>query len=266
MTEFWDAGLVLVILLGSSALGLYVRPLLSERHRSREVIEFVQLVVAMVMTFAALVLGLLTSSVKSSFDKVGNDLRTVAVELIQLDRSLREWGTETRPARELLRTYTAAAIATTWTGEPKPPGDYYPTEVPTKSGWYLESSVMSDMLEHIEREIRELEPHDAMHRRLSVTCIAQFERLMQTRWRIIEETGSSISPPFYVVLVFWLTVVFASFGLNAPRNVLSYTVIALGGLAIASAIFVILDMDSPFGGLFVVSSQPMRDALAQLSR
>jgi hypothetical protein len=78
MTEFWDAGLVLVILLGSSALGLFVRPLLSERHRSREVIEFVQLVVAMVMTFAALVLGLLTSSVKSSFDKVGNDLRTVA--------------------------------------------------------------------------------------------------------------------------------------------------------------------------------------------
>jgi len=86
MTEFCDARLVLVILLGSSALGLYVRPLLSERHRSREVIEFVQLVVAMVMTFAALVLGLLTSSVKSSFDKVGNDLRAVAVELIQLDR------------------------------------------------------------------------------------------------------------------------------------------------------------------------------------
>jgi hypothetical protein len=76
----------LVILLGSSALGLFVRPLLSERHRRREVIEFVQLVVAMVMTFAALVLGLLTSSVKSSFDKVGNDLRTVAGELIQLDR------------------------------------------------------------------------------------------------------------------------------------------------------------------------------------
>jgi len=69
-----------------------------------------------------------------------------------------------------------------------------------------------------------------------------------------------------VVLVFWLTVVFASFGLNAPRNILSYTVIALGGLAIASAIFVILDMDTPFGGLFSVSSQPMRDALAQLSR
>ena len=74
------------------------------------------------MTFAALVLGLLTGSVKSSFDKVGNDLRGLAVQLIQLDRSLREWGTETQPTRDLLRAYTAAAIATTWTREPKPPG------------------------------------------------------------------------------------------------------------------------------------------------
>jgi hypothetical protein len=266
MTAFLDAGLVLLILLGSSALGLFVRPLLSERHRSRDVIEFVQLVVAMLMTFAALVLGLLTSSVKSSFDKVGSDLRGLAVQLIQLDRSLREWGAETQPTRELLRAYTAASIATTWVGEPRPPGDYYPTQVPTGPGSYLESTAMSDMLAHIELDIRQLEPHDLMQRRLLGTCIAQFERLMQTRWRLVEETGSSISTPFYVVLVFWLAVVFGSFGLNAPRSVLSYTMIALGGLSIASAIFVILELDSPFGGLFTVSSQPMRDALTYLSQ
>jgi hypothetical protein len=118
-----EAAVVLVILLGGSALGLFIRRLLSERHRSREVIDFVQLVVAMLMTFAALVLGLLTSSVKSSFDKVGTDVRALGIQLIQLDRSLREWGSETEPTRAALRTYTAAAIATTWPREPKPPGD-----------------------------------------------------------------------------------------------------------------------------------------------
>jgi hypothetical protein len=92
-----DAAVVLVILLGCSALGLLLRPLLSERHRSREAIDFVQLVVAMLMTFAALVLGLLTSSAKSSFDKVSNDLRGLAIGIIQLDRSLREWGAEQNP-------------------------------------------------------------------------------------------------------------------------------------------------------------------------
>ena len=53
-----DTAVVLVILLGCSALGSLVRPLLSERHTSREVIEFIQLVVAMLMTFVVLVLGL----------------------------------------------------------------------------------------------------------------------------------------------------------------------------------------------------------------
>src|SRR5690242_12436311 len=109
-----DTGVVLVTLLGCSALGLLIRPLLSERHRSREAIEFVQLVVAMLVTFAALVLGLLTSSVKASFDNVATDLNRLSIDLIRLDQSLREWGDETAPARKLLRTYTAAAIATTW--------------------------------------------------------------------------------------------------------------------------------------------------------
>jgi hypothetical protein len=261
-----DAAVVLVILLGCSTLAILIRPFLSERHRSPEAVEFVQLVLAMLMTFVALVLGLLTSSVKSSFDKVGNDLRGLAIQVIQLDRSLRVWGAETQPTRDLLRAYTAAAIATTWVREPKPPGDYYPTQVPTNTGSYLESSAMGDMLTRIEVDIRQLEPRDPMQRRLLTTCIAQFERLMQTRWRLVEETGSSISVPFYIVLVLWLAIVFAGFGLTAPRNALSYTTIVLGGLSIVSAFFVILELDTPFSGLFTVSSQPLRDALTHLSQ
>jgi hypothetical protein len=125
---------------------------------------------------------------------------------------------------------------------------------------------MGEMLARIELNIRGLNPQDPMHRRLETTSIAQFERLMQTRLRLVEETGGSISMPFYVVLVFWLAIVFGSFGLTAPRNALSYTAIALGGLSIASAIFVILELDTPFGGLIAVSSQPLRHALTYLSR
>ena len=88
------------------------------------------------------------------------------------------------------------------------------------SGSYLESSVMEDMLAQLERHIRQLEAHDPMHRRLAGTSIAQFERLIHSRWQLIEEAGSSISTPFYIVLVFWLAVVFVSFGLNAPRNLI----------------------------------------------
>jgi hypothetical protein len=74
-----DPGLVLVILIGNSALGVFIRPLLSEQEPGGD--RICPAVVAMLMTFAALVLGLLTTSVKSSFDKAGNDLRGLAVQV-----------------------------------------------------------------------------------------------------------------------------------------------------------------------------------------
>jgi hypothetical protein len=267
MSELSGAAILLLILLGGSALGVFVRRFLSERHRSPETNDLIRLVVTMLVTFAALVLGLLTSSVKASFDAVDTDLRGVAIQLIQLDRSLRIYGSETLPARNLLRSYTAAKIAATWANEPAPPGDYYPKNPPrSSSGEEIENTDLGQLLTELETDLRDLHPLDPMHRQLSLTILNQFELLMRMRWKVIEESHKSISIPFYGVLTFWLVIVFASFGLSAPRNLLSYVTIMLGALSIASVIFVMLDLDTPFSGLFMVSSQPMRDALAQLSR
>jgi hypothetical protein len=264
MTELREAAILLMILLGGSAIGMTIRPFLSERHRGRETTDLIQLVMTMLVTFAALVLGLLTSSVKASFDTIENDLRSVSIQLIQLDRSLRQYGSEADPARALLRNYTAARIAMTWADEPKPPGTYYPTE--PGSGASIDSSSFGEMLAQAETDIRGLEPRDPMQRRLLQTCINQFEILMRARWKLIEEAHSSISLPFYLVLTFWLMIIFGSFGLSAPKNILAVITIVLGALSIASVIFVILDLDTPFNGIFAVSSEPLREALAQLSR
>ncbi|PYE14523.1 hypothetical protein C7410_13862 [Paraburkholderia silvatlantica] len=123
MTEFQSALLVFALLLGGTGLGVLLRPLLPEEHRKHET---VQLVIGMLVTFAALVLSLLTASAKSGFDTATNDMRTYAADLIQLDQRLRDYGPDTAAARALLRAYTASAIASTWTQEKPPPGNYYP--------------------------------------------------------------------------------------------------------------------------------------------
>ncbi|HSU05524.1 MAG TPA: hypothetical protein VLI93_08125 [Acetobacteraceae bacterium] len=267
MTELWDSLWLLILLLGASGAGLLVRPLLSERHRSRETVELIQLVVTMLVTFAALVLGLLTTSVKASFDTIGNDVRGFATDIIQLDQLLTEYGSAADPVRQQLRVYTAAAIASTWSSEPAPPGNYYPRRpARTSSDAMLESSALGVMLTQIELRIRELPPTDAVHQRLISDALDQYSRLIQRRWTLIEQAHNSISMPFYLVLTFWLAIVFASFGLSTPRNALAGITILMGALSIASATFVILELDSPFEGLMTVNSQPMRDALAHLSR
>jgi hypothetical protein len=263
MTEPFEAVVVLLVLVGSSALGLIVQPYLSEHHRSRETMELVRLVVAMLVTFTALVLGMLTTSVKSSFDKADSGMKGFAAELIQLDESLRQYGGEAASAREQLRNYTAAVIASIWFEEVTPPSNYYPKGLPHGMS---ESLVLGDKLNQVGLMIRQLEPQDAMHRQLVADCIQRFNRVTERRWQLIEDAGGVISVPFASVVILWLAIVFASFGLNAPRNALVCVTISIAAVSIASVIYLILDLDSPFTGVIAVSSHAMRGALAHLSR
>jgi hypothetical protein len=262
-----NAILVTALLLGSAAVGLYVRPLLAERHRSQETMDLVRLVITMLVTFAALVLGLLTTSVKSARDQVNADLRGFGVMIIELDQTLREFGEAGDPIRANLRSYTAAAIASTWTNEAAPAGDYYPRDI-TKVDvdQRIESSRLGDILNGMEMSIRRLQPADTIHRRLAEDALKDFQSMSQRRWKLIEEASSSISVLFYVVLVFWLAVVFASFGLCAPHNMLVYVMLTLGAVSIASAILVILIYDRPFGEWFAAPSEPLRAALRHLNQ
>jgi fumarate reductase subunit D len=263
MTEPFEAGIVLLVLVASSALGLIVQPYLSEHHRSRETMELIRLVVAMLVTFTALVLGMLTTSVKSSFDRADSGMKGFAAELIQLDESLRQYGGEAASAREQLRNYTAAVIASIWFEEVTPPSNYYPKGLPHGMS---ESLALGDKLNQVGLMIRQLEPQDAMHRQLVADCIQRFNRVTERRWQLIEDAGGVISVPFASVVILWLAIVFASFGLNAPRNALVCVTISIAAVSIASVIYLILDLDSPFTGVIAVSSHAMRGALAHLSR
>jgi hypothetical protein len=62
-----------------------------------------------------------------------------------------------------------------------------------------------------------------------------------------------------------LRVLFVSFGLFAPRNRLVVAALLVAALAIASAVFLIVDMDSSYEGMYFISPQPTQRALAQMS-
>src|SRR3984957_15113094 len=106
MSEIGSALLVFVVLLIGTAAGVLVKPLLPEEHKAHETVQLIQLVIGMLVTFAALVLGLMTASAKTNFDTVGNDFRTYSADLIQLNTTLREYGNDAAEVRQLLRAYT----------------------------------------------------------------------------------------------------------------------------------------------------------------
>jgi hypothetical protein len=264
MQATWSPLLVFVLLCAAACAGFFVNARLPERHRSRDSIELIQLLMGLLVTFTAIVLGLLTTSVKSGFEAAYDARGTYAGELAQLDRCLRTYGPETQAARQQLHSYAAAIIASTWPSEPPPKGVSYPdTAHMPQTG---EDSVLAELINDVGVAVRSLQPSDTFHRNEASACAEQYNDMIKSRWIVIEGVHRSISAPFYWVLVFWLVILFACFGLRAPPTRLSLIVIALCALSVSSAIFVILDMDLPYGGLFGISSESMRNALADMTR
>jgi hypothetical protein len=83
---------------------------------------------------------------------------------------------------------------------------------------------------------------------------------------LFEKIGSAIPMPFLVVMVFWLTIIFASFGLFAPSNAIVVTVFVVCAVSVSGALFLILELDRSYEGMIQVSSAPLRLALARLSQ
>jgi hypothetical protein len=262
MPAHGSALLVFVLLCVSAGVGIYVRPRLPEHHRARESIELMQLVIGMLVTFAALVLGLLTASVKNSYDAASHARHEYALQLTQLDRCLRDYGPTADPARAGLRSYTAAVIASTWPSEPLPAGVSYPNtaDMPRVGA----SPVLAELMNQVGIEINNLDTSNVNQARIAELCREEYRDVIRARMDVIEDTSTALSTPFYRILVFWLMVIFASFGLIAPRHSVSLISIGLCAASLSSAIFVILELNQPYLGTFTISSDTMRAALSAM--
>ena len=251
---------ILILLLASSAIGFFLQRTLNENHRKRETAEAVQLVVSILVTFTALVLSLVISNVKQSYDNFDSQLRGYVGQVVELDERLREYGADIAPIRATLRAYLASSIVDIWPDEPAPSGKY-PT-FPDPSG--IEQVQLGTMLVDADVALRRLEPTDTFHQRLLDVLEARMTDLLLLRRHLIEAVHELIPWPLLALMTAWLAIVFAIFGLISPRNIVVYTTIGLCALAFASAIDLVLDYDGPLDGLIRVSSQPARLALQRL--
>jgi hypothetical protein len=226
--------------------------LLPEQYQSDATQKVVQTATGMVTLIAALVLGLLVATAKNKFDSTNQETEQFAAKLMLINRELVNFGPEANDARTLLRKYAIARIAATWPAEPgaKPqPGDPPP--------WKL--------LESLQRSLSGLKPNTDVQRSEATAASGAAADLEKATWLEAAQESEHLQHPFVIILILWLFVLFMSFGLFAPRNALVAAALLVGALAISGAVVLIVDMDSPYEGILVVSPEPMQQALAQMS-
>lgn len=237
---------------GSALLGMALRRVLPEHHLATESKDVVKVGVALIATMAALVLSLLLSSAKSSFDTRNQEFAQMAANVVLLDRLLAHYGAAAKPARQSLRGAVEAMLGEIWPDE-----NFHPTNL----------APASTAPEALYEMVQSLAPQSDLQRSLQAQALATATNLAQARWLLFAQaTESAIPLPFLVVLVFWLCVIFASFGLFAPGNPTVISTLGVCALSVAGAIFLILELAMPFAGVIRVSSAPLHGALAHLGQ
>jgi hypothetical protein len=238
-----------LVIFGGALLGMLAGRLLPDHHLSDQTRAAVSVSLAIVGTLSALVIGLMISSANNSFSSRSHEVTGISVDLIRMDRQMRRYGSEADDARAKLRIYAMAKMQELF---PKP-------EDPPRTN---EATI--EMLEAMQDAILSLTPTDERHRWIRSELLTLSASLAQTRWQLDEQTGSDIPVPFIILLILWLAIVFASFGLFAPVNGIVIVSLCLSSMAVAGGIMMILELDSPFYGLIHVSGEPLRNALAQI--
>ena len=245
------SGIVFVVLICGALLGALIRNLVHSSALDENSQDVIKLGTGLLGTLAALVLGLLIASAKSSYDTQLAQVRKLAGDVVLLDFLLAQYGPDAHAVRGHLRRAIGDATEKIWrenSAAAAARGPFMPTAA----------------AEEAFAGIQQLAPQNDAQRALKNRAVDVSTDLLRTRALLFEQAGSAIPTPFLAVLIFWLAVIFMSFTLFARLNTTVIVVLLILALSVSGAIFLMLDLSQPFTGALRISSAPLRNVLAPL--
>jgi hypothetical protein len=251
MTALTIALLAFILAVAGIILGSVAQRWLPEGHLSSDSKEVVKLSMGVVATLAALVLGLLVASAKTTYDARESEINQMTAYVILLDNLLAQYGDDAHEARATLRRAIPVVVGRIWQEGQSTALQSTPFKTVTEG-------------ESFYQQVNRLQPGNDLQRALQARIVEVTNELMQARFLLFSHLTGSIPFPFLVVLLLWMVILFGGFALMAPANATTLVSLIVCALSVAGAIFLIIELDQPFSGLMVIRPEPLLNALPPL--
>jgi hypothetical protein len=238
-------------ILAGTSVGMLLRNKLPEHHLGSDAKDVVRLGAGLIGTIAALVLGLLIATAKTSYDTQGTQIKQLTADVILLGQLLAQYGPGAATVRNLFRDAVSAVADRIWQENSSLAASKAPYEA-TAAG---EAFIV---------KLRQLMPQTDEQRSLKERAIELSTNIAHTRLLLFTQRDNPIPMPFLIVLVFWISIIFANFSLFADPKPIVIGAVVVFALSAAAALFLVLELGQPFSGMMQISSVPLRSALAPL--
>lgn len=238
-----------LLALGCIFAGIVLGGLLPGDKLSSEAKEVIRLSTGLIGTIAALVLGLLIASAKSSYDTQASQVRQITANIVLLDLVLSQYGPEAAGARKALRTNSEVMVKQIWS--PGARASDQPFQVNAEG---------LDLYDKTQA----LKPASEAQRSLQARAIQLITDTAQARLLIFTQAKEPIPLPFLAILILWLTIIFGSFSLFARPSPFVIGTLSVFALSATGAIYLILELGQPFSGLLMIPGDQIIHALGPI--
>ncbi|MCC8979420.1 hypothetical protein [Bradyrhizobium acaciae] len=246
MVAFVVALLIFMLLSGAALATMAIHVRFADHQRSDETNTSVRLVATLFFTMPSLLLGLMMNNSANTYVAVDRNLHVFATDLILLDRSLRPLGPSADEPRRRLLAYVEQVLK----------------DVPISRA----NEVSEHLLDEVGTSLRELRFDDEQKVALWNDARSVYRQAVQQRWTFVEQYDGSFPSPLICILVGWLTLMFATLGFRAPRNAVVISTYVAAAALVSAAIYLILEMSTPFSGPIQISDRPLVRVVEEIRR
>jgi hypothetical protein len=246
---------VAVAMFAAGLLGLALQGRLPEHHTSGGSRDMILAVAGLLTLLCALVTGLLIWTAYGVYSGQNTQVQAFAAKMMQLDLALSDYGPEAIPARAQIRDALGKTIDQVW-------------HVNQSDGNFAANNFASALqnMRARDKELAKLHPTTDEQKQALAAATTTSDAIGEARMQMSFALSAPVAYPVLLIVVGWVVCLFCGFGLTARATMTSVVTLAVGSIAVASAVLLILDLSNPYGGIVRASHEPLEQALAVMGK
>jgi hypothetical protein len=255
MSSVTFAFAVAVVMFAAGLLGLALQGRLPEKHTTGGSRDMILAVAGLLTLLCALVTGLLIWTAYGVYAGQNTQIQAFAAKVMQLDMALSDYGPDAIPVRAQIRESLGKTIDQIWHAD--------------QSDSNFAADNFASALQNVrarDKDLAGLHPKTDEQKQAIAEATSASDAIAQTRMQMSFALSAPVAYPVLLIVVGWVVCLFCGFGLTARATLTSVITLAIGSIAVASAVLLILDLSDPYSGIVRASQAPLEQALAVMGK
>jgi hypothetical protein len=244
-----------LVVFAGGVIGLILQRVLPETSTTGGPRDMIGAVVGLLTLLSALIMGLLIWTAYGVYAGQNTAIQTLAAKVLQYDLALADYGSEANDLRLQVRHALANTIEQVWNA------NINDNEFAAHN---FAAAIQS--LRNRGEAIENLTPSTDQQKQALATAKALNDSIGQSRLQMSFALTNAVSYPLILIVVGWAAILFCGFGLMSKGHTMSLVCVLVGAVAVASAVYMILDLSSPYSGIFRASYEPLEQVLAVMGK